>query len=674
MREDSLSTPSDSIEFGEVARVLRRGWRSVALLTVLGAAAGGAVLLVVPKEYKGRASVLVRASSSEGGSSLLSKMTGLGDLGSGSDLIGGLKSQVETEIQVLKSRALIGPVVDSLRLQFSVRSPSGYPAAKLVSQGDLLRAFAPRRYRFTRLANGSYQVTGSDSTREMRPGAPTKLEIGNVTFVAADLPESFSLKVYDREDAIKRFEKRLATKKAGGDVAEISYDAPDSRTAAEATNALVASYLELRKTVDRGTNARRVEFLTEQLDSIGKSLTATERALRQQQEASGVLDPTVMGRVELEGASLMRKALVEVETQEGAINVLLDQVAAGKSTPGMLAAHPAFLLSPSLTPFVTQIAELHTARINLLERRTPTDPEVKALDQSISMMEQQLLGNAKSFSSALARQRAEISSQLDTLRATLLSLPAAAEGGLRLQRDVVRLSGIYAGVQAQLVSAKLAAIGEGGLVRQLDIAEPPRKPTFPKPLLTMALGIVGGFFCGLVAALLVSGFGGWLRDPREIERATGLPVQLLTARAPLLISGADSPKTVLVVPLGRLAPTKKVVERITRTARYRALRVTSLDLSAAAFNGNGAGPESTAVGASIDQLEQQHGMVVVELPELANDTTLAALRSDRPVVLVAPPGRVNRQRLEAAVQALRRMQIPVAGIVTSEAVSSVDSE
>ena len=45
----------------------------------------------------------------------------------------------------------------------------------------------------------------------------------------------------------------------------------------------------------------------------------------------------------------------------------------------------------------------------------------------------------------------------------------------------------------------------------------------------------------------------------------------------------------------------------------------------------------------IDELErrQDSGMVIVQMPGLSSETTVAALNENRPVLLVAPPGRVD---------------------------------
>jgi len=55
---------------------------------------------------------------------------------------------------------------------------------------------------------------------------------------------------------------------------------------------------------------------------------------------------------------------------------------------------------------------------------------------------------------------------------------------------------------AQVLTARLAALAEGGDVRVIDEAVSPRRVTFPRPLPTIALGLVGGAIAGFVIALL----------------------------------------------------------------------------------------------------------------------------------------------------------------------------
>ena len=90
---------------------------------------------MVRRQFEGTATVLLK-SAQEAGGSLVSRMGLLADLLPAS-LSTSLRSQIETEIDILSSRAVIGRVVDSLRLQASIRRPAG--TAYIVAAGGYSR-------------------------------------------------------------------------------------------------------------------------------------------------------------------------------------------------------------------------------------------------------------------------------------------------------------------------------------------------------------------------------------------------------------------------------------------------------------------------------------------------------------------------------------------------------
>ena len=409
-----------------------------------------------------------------------------------------------------------------------------------------------------------------------------------------------------------------------------------------------------------------MEFVTAQVESTSAELAQAERDLRRYQESSRVFDAEISDVSQQEAGGRLKESLIQLQVDEGALKQLLAQADNGTLTSRDVAAYPAFIKGSAVSPLVTQLSELEIAKAKLLERRTERDPEVIALDNSMKTINASIVGMARSYYASISRQRAEFQARVDSADKVLIGLPAANERVGRLRRDVLRLTQLYTALQAQLVEARLAAIGEGGEVRQIDVAAEPRKPVFPQPFLTMGIGTAGGLVAGIIAALFLGWFGRWLRDPSEIERITGVTAQRLHSGAPLLVAGGSAPRTVLVVPLEERAQAGVVAERLARTASARSVPVRILDLTA---NGNGKSipaPTESEIAHQIAALEQEHGMVVVQLPMLSSDTTVAALSETRPVVLVAPPGPVDRTTLTTALDTLRRLQVPCAGIVIGE--------
>lgn len=658
------STSPDTIDLADVARSLRRGWRVILASVAACLMIALAVILFGPRRFDGSASAVVRAAS-DPSSSLLARIGGDalgGAAGGAAALLGGGSASIETEIQILSSKSVVGAVVDSLLLQVEPKSPSGLPASAFVRAVRLPGSFKRIVLHFERVAPGRYHVTGDGVDATVAPGGTVATRVGSIALRDV-LPPAFALRLMDREDAIKSTSKHVEVKKAGGEVLKVSYRAPDSITAAAVPNAALATYLARKKTSDRGVNAHRVEFLSAQLDSTAVQLSAAEEALRRFQERSGLLDPEVMGKLELEQAAGLRKDLGQLEVEGGALDQMLAQIAAGRVTQRQLAAYPSFLKSPAINDLLRQMSTLETERTRLLERRLETDPEVVALSRSIADLEAQLLPIAKTYATALQRQRAEIGTQLASMAAILGSFPGNAQMSGRLVREVKRLSLTYAALQTQLVQARLSAIAEGGDVRALDVATVPKKVAFPEPVLTAGVGLGAGLAIGLFLAIFAGSHGRYLQDPAAIERAVGVPAIRFDPRTPLLMSGRAAIRTVLLIPVEHGVSTSRVAERLVETALARGQSATILDLTAPAA----AAPVGVSVGGLISRLEQEHSMVIVRLPGLSSDSTAAALSDARPVLLVTPSRKVHRRELVSAMDTLRRLNVPCAGVVLNDA-------
>jgi tyrosine-protein kinase Etk/Wzc len=653
---------SDAIDVADIGRTIRARWRTVVGCVALGVVGALAVLWFAPRRFEGAATVLARPVGASGGS-ILSRIGGAGDLLGG--LAGaGSGGAIETEIQMLRSRALAERVIDSLLLQVRVRVPSGVAPSVLVSSLTHGASHKPRTLSFEKQQDGSYSAEWNGQTIKATPGVAVDLGIGALTLRPGSLPESFTIMLLDREDAINRFSKRLEVGKAGGELVRVAVRGDDSVTAANAANLLVSQYVDQRRSTDRSANQRRVEYVTAQVDSTGAALAATERELRRYQETSAVLDAEAVGRVDLERESALRHSLAELDVNAGAMQQLVAQVKAGRLTARDLAAYPALLSSSAVAPLVSQLSSLETERIKLLEHRTLQDPQVIALDSTMRTLERTIIGMAETYANAVSRQREALKAQVDSLQQALLALPATAERGGRLKRDVLRLTQLYTALQAQLVEARLGVIGEGGEARQVDVAEPPKDPAFPPKGLTLALGSMGGLAMGLVLALLMGSFGRWLRNPAEIERALGVSAQQLRADRPIAVLDARTVRTLLLIPLNREADAGAVAERLARSAQQRALAASVLDLSGR--NGIGLVGAETTAGRQLEQMERAGGMVIVRLPTLDSDEAMAVLAENRTALVVAPPGPVNRHELTQTLATLRRLNVPCAGVLIGE--------
>jgi uncharacterized protein involved in exopolysaccharide biosynthesis len=232
------------IDLRVAAGVLRR--RALVVLggIVVGGLAAAAILLFVPPRFDGRAMMLIRTSAAIDPTSMVKdKMGALSELMPSNLGLGGTEEELATELALLQSRAVLGAVVDSLSLEVIPRTPSRVHPGAIVDSIRLTSRFKPVKVSL---------VAGMNRF----PGATVWAK------------QASAIKLLDREDAIDEVADRLSVRKPGGGAVEITYRARDSLTAAQIPNLVAAVYMVRRKTVDRGLNQRRLEFLSAKADSV----------------------------------------------------------------------------------------------------------------------------------------------------------------------------------------------------------------------------------------------------------------------------------------------------------------------------------------------------------------------------------------------------------------------
>lgn len=484
----SLGQPSSSprdlrepvpfvLDLGVVASAVRTRVRAVLVGAVAGVVLGSSLVLFVPPRFDGGAMLLIRTTSIDAMSAVRSRIGPLAELMPGA-LGGGSDEELSTELALLSSRATLGAVVDSLRLQIIARSPSRVPPASFIDSLHLSGRFKPAKVSLaagvTRLPQGAVWASR-----------------------AADV------KLLDREDAIDELAERFAVRRIAGNAVEIHYRGRDSLSAAQVPNMVAGVYMARRMTVDRGLNQRRLEFLVAKADSVRTDLRRSADVLAATAQRSGVgAAPDIGAKALADEAGNLESRLAELRATETALDTLIRSARENRMDARWLAGFPDLLRSPALNDVLSQMARVETERTLLLARVPETNPQALALARARDSLATQLLPIASSYRSSIGQQRASLERDLLRVRAALALLPAQSAAVAKDQAEVTRLAQMNAGMGVQVLEARLAAMLEGGDVRVVDPAVAPRKVTFPRPLPTMAFSIVLGLVAGLAYALL----------------------------------------------------------------------------------------------------------------------------------------------------------------------------
>ncbi len=500
-----------SVDLADVVRLLLRGWRTIALTWAVGVLGGVAVLVWVPPVWTAHSSVLAKDAAPLGGA-LTQQISGVLGAGAASLLGGQFKSGVETDMALLKSRELIGEVVDSVGLVVTVTSPKGTPPQRVVAGAEFTAPFRPFTLRISSAANG-LRVTGKDVDTVVSPGGTVRVSAGVVRLANAAIVPS-KIRLRDREETITRLGKSVSVELLGGDLIGIKWPSGDSLSAPEAANVLVRRFLVRRQGTDRSNNVKKLDFVTAQIDSVNRALDVALRRQRDFHTGARSIDMGVSAKAYLESLLRLREQREVLVMEEEALASLLGQLRNRSLSARQLGAYPQFLRSPAISELVGRISTLEAeAQALLKQQRREADPQVAGIRASVVSLEAELEPLARSYGASVTEQRSSLDREIAMVTARLDQLPGQAEEAFKYSSEVERLSRTSLALNAQRVELRLATVAEGGEARAIDIAQPQWRRSFPRPTITLLAAGLAGLAIGTALVLGGVGVGATPGDP-----------------------------------------------------------------------------------------------------------------------------------------------------------------
>ncbi|WP_416050618.1 polysaccharide biosynthesis tyrosine autokinase [Cupriavidus basilensis] len=425
----------------------------------------------------------------------------LGDVSSLFDV----KAEATAEIEIIRSRMVVGKAVDNLRLYISAK-PNYFPfvgpwiasRAKGLSEPglfgfggyvwaqesikvelfDVPDFLEGESFKLTALGEGRYRLEQSslDHPLEGRVGELLQAQqnAGTFALLVTDLKAKvgavFNLTRASRLQTLERLQDQLKIAEKGKQ------------------SGIIGASLD-------GTNPVLTASI---LNDIGEEYVA-QNIKRKAAEAEKSLvflgDLLPQLKIELERAEVKYN---EMRNKRGTFNLSEE----GKA-----------FLTESVTA-ESSLLELKQKRTELLTRFTATHPGVQALNEQI----------------------ATLSAKVQSLAGRMKTFPNLEQDTLRLMRDVQVNNDLYVGLLNNMQQLKLVKAGKVGNVRLLDNAPIPEEPIKPKKGLTIALAGVIGLLLGLVAAIVRNALFGGITDSQDIEQHTGLNVY---ATVPLSVAQAQ---------------------------------------------------------------------------------------------------------------------------------------
>ena len=475
----------DTIDLRELFYTLIVQWKLIIFCTVLAIVCAGVYLKLAKKTYSVDAKIQIVDNKQSSLANLSPQLASLGSF-AGINLGGGQQS-IQTEIEVLQSRSILGKAIQDLNLDLQIQpdqsffqnlfNPNNFYTNYLVDQikvknhkaefsihkfdvpaqyldQNLILAFSGQNFSLISVKTGLevFQGTLNQRTASTPLGLTWNINISS----KQPIKGQYIVQKQSTLTAVKAILQNLKavelTKQTG--IITINYDGTDKAHIMKVLNHIIETYQEQNLATKSAEKEKSLNFLNHQLPKLKQELEETEKKFNTFRETHGTID------IQQE-AGLYLKQSVELETQK---------------------------------------VQLEQKKAELAAQYTAQHPMMQEINAQISVFNK----------------------KINELNGALKKLPNTQSQYLQYYRDVQVQTQLYTNLLGTYQSLSLSKAGETGTLRVLDYPVEPTKPIKPLKLIILILSILVGGFIGVLIALMRNMLQTGVRHRGEIEQAVGI--------------------------------------------------------------------------------------------------------------------------------------------------------
>ncbi|MCR4530977.1 polysaccharide biosynthesis tyrosine autokinase [Acinetobacter venetianus] len=478
----------DTIDLKELFFALIAQWKLIALCIILSLVFALLYLRTTPNTYS--VDALVQVEDSKGASAAL-----LGDLSQMIDQ----KSPAQSEIEILKSRLVLGSVIQALHLDINISTTEDTFSHRLFNKVDYSTEYTPKAVIFNdgeksfdikqfdvpnyyldqklslNFKNNSFSLTDPKTDKILLTAPLNQLNQVNTQdgfwkiaiFTKDTFNIDYSVQKSSLPAAVNTILSNYSVAEKGKltGILGLNYQGQDKEHITKVLNSILSAYSAQNVARRSAETAQTLKFLDEQLPELKKQLDDAEREFNKFRQQYNTVDVTKESEL-----------------------------------------------------YLTQSITLETKKIELQQQQA--DLAAKYTSEHPAMRE-------------INAQLSALNKQISDLNGTLKRLPDLQRQYLQLYREVEVKTQLYTALLNSYQQLRIAKAGEIGNVRIVDTAVEPVEPIKPKKLQILILSIFLGGFLGTLLALLRNMLRTGVKDSTQIEREFDLPVYATVPRSPV---------------------------------------------------------------------------------------------------------------------------------------------
>ena len=499
-----------------------------------------AYLKVATPVYNVSATVLIKDEDKGGGATMASELEKMG--------LGGMmntKSNVDNEVEVLKSKSLALEVVEQLNLYVTYKNEDGWLSKEMYRTSPVLVSLTPQEadqlpkpmeVKMNLFAPGMMDVeieVGEKKYQKHLDKLPAVFptDEGTVAFLANSdtlgcpwgKVQKITATIGNPMVTAKGYSSGLSiapTSKTTS-VVNISIKNSSTQRGKDFINKLIEVY-NINTNNDKNEVAQKTaEFIDERIAIISKELGSTEQDLETFKRSAKITDLSSEARIALEGNAEYEKRRVENQTQ---ISLVKDLQKYLRGNEFEVLPSNVGLKDAVLAAAITKYNEMLMERNRLLRTSTENNPTIINLTSSIQAMRANVVASMDATLKGLQITKADLQREAKRFSQRISDAPTQERQFVSIARQQEIKGGLYLMLLKKREENAITLAATANNAKIIDAAIADRTPVAPKKMLNILFAIVLGTGIPIGIIYLIGLTKVSIEGRADVEKLTTLPV------------------------------------------------------------------------------------------------------------------------------------------------------
>ena len=308
----------------------------------------------------------------------------------------------------------------------------------------------------------------------------------------------------------------------GSQLIYIGYVADSAPEAARVANTVAEVYAEQQSQRLNGPASERGRRYTEQLKTLRAQVDEAQNQLTEFRQRTGLLGNEDDIDLALERLSNLQQRLLEAQQQHRAAEAAL--IGAPGTRNSVVDSPSVRDLRSEIASKRARLAELQTTLGPRHPQIIELQSQLASAQGALNAETQVYTGNAQTQVDSARKLEAQLSAAVDAERAKVLKHRKLVDESAQYELALKSAQTLYERALDGYDQIALSSGGDYNNVSTVSEATPPVKPTKPKPLLNLAAALVLGGFFGLIGPMVYEFFFRRVRCRDDFDRDFGVPV------------------------------------------------------------------------------------------------------------------------------------------------------